>query len=79
MAIGWGIQFQQPVFLASLAAVTTAFAANLFGLFEIPLPAAVAAVLSGRTPRPPGEHSLAGSFVTGVLATVLATPCSAPF
>ena len=79
MAIGWGIQFQQPVFLASLAAVTTGFAANLFGLFEIPLPSALAALLSGRTPRPPGHHSLAGSFVTGVLATVMATPCSAPF
>ena len=79
MAIGWGIQFQQPVFLAGLAAVTTAFVANLFGLFEIPLPAALAAALSGRTPRPPGQHSLAGSFTTGVLATVLATPCSAPF
>ncbi len=79
MAIGWGIQFQQPVFLAGLAAVTTGFAANLFGLFEIPLPSALAAALSGRTPRPPGHHSLAGSFVTGVLATVMATPCSAPF
>lgn len=79
VAIGWGIQFQQPVFLASLAAVTTAFAANLFGLFEIPLPSRLAAALSGRQPRPPGQHSLAGSFVTGVLATVLATPCSAPF
>jgi suppressor for copper-sensitivity B len=79
LAVGWGIQFQQPVFLAALAAVTTAFAANLFGLFEIPLPSALAAMLSGRTPPPPGQHSLAGSFVTGVLATVLATPCSAPF
>ena len=36
--IGWGIQFQQPVFLAIMVVIVTLFAANLFGLFEIILP-----------------------------------------
>jgi suppressor for copper-sensitivity B len=76
MAMGWGIQFQQPVFLAALAAATAAFAANLFGLFEIPAPRFLARWL---TPRGQAAHPVAGSFATGVLATVMATPCSAPF
>ena len=71
-AAGWGIQFQQPVFLALMTAVMAGFAANLWGLFEIPLPRAFAALAEG-------EGRLAGPFFTGVLATLLATPCSAPF
>ncbi|KAF0116201.1 MAG: Thiol:disulfide interchange protein dsbD 1 precursor [Rhodospirillaceae bacterium] len=72
-AVGWGIQFQHPVFLAAMVTVLTAFAANLWGLFEIPLPAGLAA-LGGAKGR---GH--AGAFLTGAFATVLATPCSAPF
>jgi suppressor for copper-sensitivity B len=73
-AVGWGIQFQQPVFLTVMAAVVALFACNLFGFFEIPLPG----WLSG-TARLGGDHSLGGHFVTGAFATLLATPCSAPF
>ncbi len=74
-AVGWGIQFQQPVFLVLLAVILTLFAANLFGLFEIRLPGPLAdfAVRHGH------GSSLAGHFMTGVLATLLATPCTAPF
>jgi suppressor for copper-sensitivity B len=71
--IGWGIQFQQPVFLAALAALVTLFACNLLGWFEIVLPWRLAALAR------PGGPSLAGSFASGVFATLLATPCSAPF
>ncbi len=74
LAVGWGIQFQQPIFLAVMAAIVTLFACNLFGFFEIPLPG----WLSG-TARFGGDHSLGGHFVTGAFATLLATPCSAPF
>src|SRR5487761_87647 len=70
VAVGWGLQFQQPVFLVAMAAILTVFAANVWGLFEIPLPAAVTALSEGRT------HF--GSFFAGVLATLLATPCTAP-
>jgi suppressor for copper-sensitivity B len=76
--IGWGIQFQQPVFLAVLAVICLVFAANLWGWFEVPLPA-LAGDLALATDRRAGNHKLLGAFMTGVFATVLATPCSAPF
>ncbi len=75
-AVGWGIQFQQPIFLAVLAVVLVLFAANLFGLFHVPLPAWLGGIAAG---EPRHGHSLAGSFAAGAFATLLATPCSAPF
>jgi suppressor for copper-sensitivity B len=75
VAIGWGIQFQQPVFLVAMLLVVTLFACNLFGFFEIILPSAISD-LAGTT----GDgHSLGGHFLTGAFAALLATPCSAPF
>ncbi len=74
MSIGWGIQFQQPLFLSFMAAVVTVFACNLWGLFEIRLPAFLGGV-GGAKPT----SGLRGHFLTGMLATLLATPCSAPF
>ncbi|HVI87070.1 MAG TPA: protein-disulfide reductase DsbD domain-containing protein [Dongiaceae bacterium] len=76
-AIGWGIQFQQPLFLGFMLLVCLGFAANLFGWFEITMPrfAGDAAVGVERTNR----HPLLKSFLIGMLATLLATPCSAPF
>jgi suppressor for copper-sensitivity B len=74
MAVGWGIQFQQPLFLSVMALVVTLFACNLLGWFEVPLPA----WLGGLAEAGAG-HGLAGHFLTGTFATVLATPCSAPF
>ncbi len=70
VAVGWGLQFQQPAFLVAMAAILTVFAAGLWGAFEIPLPAALTALGEGRA------HL--GSFFSGVLATLLATPCTAP-
>ena len=72
--VGWGVQFQQPVFLAFMAVVVTLFSANLFGLFEIRLPGAVSDAASGHP-----TQGVLGHFMTGVFATLLATPCSAPF
>jgi suppressor for copper-sensitivity B len=76
--IGWGIQFQQPVFLGVLALICLVFAANLWGWFEVPLPA-MAGDLALATDRRARNHKVLGAFMTGVFATVLATPCSAPF
>lgn len=74
-AVGWGIQFQQPLFLVSMVVLVTLFAANLFGFFEIPLPRWAADRGRGK-----GEAGgLAGHFASGAFATLLATPCSAPF
>jgi suppressor for copper-sensitivity B len=75
IAVGWGIQFQQPVFLVAMTALVALFAANLWGLFEVPMPAAFGqgALAMANT------RGLAGHFLTGAFATLLATPCSAPF
>lgn len=74
-AVGWGIQFQQPVFVTAMIVVLTLFACNLLGFFEIPLPAG----LADRAGRAGQSGTLAGEFATGAFATLLATPCSAPF
>ena len=70
VAVGWGLQFQQPIFLVAMAAILVLFAANLWGLYEIPLPAVLTEMGEGRA------HL--GSFFSGVLVTLLATPCTAP-
>jgi suppressor for copper-sensitivity B len=75
MSVGWGIQFQQPVFLTIMAVVVTLFAYNLWGLFEIRLLQSVTDFSAARG----HGGSIGGHFMTGAFATVLATPCSAPF
>jgi len=75
LAIGWGIQFQHPWFLVAMAMVVTLFACNLWGFFEVHLPDAVSEIGAAQT----HQHGLGGHFMTGALATLLATPCSAPF
>src|SRR5258706_7650799 len=74
-AIGWGIQFQEPLFVGFLALIIFLFALNLLGTFEVGFPRIFRqfAVTFGR-----GE-TLSAYFVSGVFATLLATPCSAPF
>jgi suppressor for copper-sensitivity B len=74
-AVGWGVQFQQPLFLGIMIALITLFAANLFGWFEIPLPQFLADI--GANSGQGGGW--VGHFATGAFATLLATPCSAPF
>ncbi|MEC7490315.1 MAG: protein-disulfide reductase DsbD domain-containing protein [Pseudomonadota bacterium] len=75
MAVGWGIQFQQPAFLVLMISVLTLFACNMWGLFEIQLPASV----SDTATTGSDLRGLAGQFLTGVFATLLATPCTSPF
>ena len=71
--LGWGFQLQSPVFVFILAVLLLVFALNLSGVFEFGLRAtSVGAGLQTKS-------GFAGSFFTGVLATVVATPCSAPF
>lgn len=76
MAVGWGLQFQHPAFLIFMIALLLLFAANLWGLFEIPLPRFIAHIADKTHEH---EPTLAGHFFTGALATLLATPCTAPF
>lgn len=76
MALGWGIQFQQPLFLAFLIVVVVFFTANMWGFFEIGLPRLLRNKFAAPTPD---NNSLLTEFLTGVFATLLATPCTAPF
>ncbi len=79
VVIGWGIQFQQPVFLVAMTVVLTLFAANLWGLFEIRLPGSVADAAVRTEMAVERKSGLWSHFLTGAFATLLATPCSAPF
>lgn len=72
--IGWGIQFQQPWFLAGVSGLTVLFAASFFDWLAIGLPQAFVR-LSGATSR----VALVEAYLAGVFSTLLATPCSAPF
>ena len=72
---GWGMQFGNPQFLVALTALVTLVALNLFGLFEID-PGARVMDAAGTLAS---KHGPAGAFFNGVLATILATPCTAPF
>ncbi len=74
-AVGWGMQFQWPWFIAGMAALTTLFAASLWGWLPIALPRLVYDAAAMRQDRRP----YADAFLTGAFATLLATPCSAPF
>ena len=71
--IGWGFQLQSPTFVALLALLFLALALNLSGVFEFGrfLPARIAAARRG--------DARAESFLTGVLAVAIASPCTAPF
>jgi thiol:disulfide interchange protein len=71
--IGWGFQLQSPVFVVTLAAFLFWMGLSLAGLFEIGMSWMG---MGGSLAARPGY---AGSFFTGVLATVVATPCTAPF
>lgn len=71
--IGWGFQLQSPAFVAFLAALFLLVALNLFGVFE------VGQSLTGAANAAHRASGLWASFWTGALATLVATPCTAPF
>ncbi|MFT7406085.1 MAG: thiol:disulfide interchange protein [Zhongshania sp.] len=72
-AIGWGFQLQTPWFVALLACLFFVLSLNLLGLFEI---GGSWANIGSDLSR---QSGYSGSFFTGVLATVVASPCTAPF
>jgi thiol:disulfide interchange protein DsbD len=71
----WGMQMQNPVFRVVLLTVVTLVALNLFGVFEVLLPGVTSDAAAGLA----SKQGAAGAFFHGVLATALATPCTAPF
>ena len=72
-AIGWGFQLQSPAVVATLAVLFTVIGLNLAGLFEFGsvLPSSVASLQA--------KNPTLDAFLTGVLATAIASPCTAPF
>jgi len=71
--VGWGFQLQSPVFLSLLSWLFFALALNLLGVFELDF---LNTNMGNRLTRLGG---MTGSFFTGVLAVVVASPCTAPF
>ena len=74
--VGWGIQFQNPVFLVVMMMMLGVFALSLVDLVIIPVPRIAQRLAGGGAG---GARPYRGDFMAGMLATVLATPCSAPF
>ena len=72
-AIGWGTQLQQPVVVAVLACVLFAVGLSMSGVFQL------GASLGNMGERLTRRGGAAGHFFTGVLAVVVASPCTAPF
>ncbi|MEI6339900.1 MAG: protein-disulfide reductase DsbD domain-containing protein, partial [Verrucomicrobiota bacterium] len=73
--VTWAFQFQNPWFNLALASLVFIFALNLFGVFEVVLPGRATNALAEAS----SGDGFAGSFAQGIFATVLATPCTAPF
>jgi len=72
-AVGWGFQLQSPVFVALLAVLFLALALNLSGAFEF------RSLVPARLANASAAHPHADAFLTGILAVVVASPCTVPF
>ncbi|MAY82094.1 MAG: hypothetical protein CL930_15105 [Deltaproteobacteria bacterium] len=73
MQLGWGYQFQSPAYVIALATIVFVFGLSLFGVFEVP------AFGASKMSQAQNKEGMLGHILTGAFATLLATPCSAPF
>ncbi|MBN1587535.1 MAG: thioredoxin family protein [Candidatus Omnitrophica bacterium] len=71
--LGWGFQLQSPPFLVALSCLFFLLGLSLFGVFEIGLS------ISTQSAKASRKTGFTGSFLSGFLATAVATPCTAPF
>lgn len=74
-ATSWGMQFQNGQFLVVLTLLVTLISLNLFGVFEV----SAGDNVMGAAGQLASKKGSSGAFFNGVLATILATPCTAPF
>lgn len=74
-SVGWGFQLQEPLFVGVLASLLLVFGLSLFGVFEI----GTSVMSAAGSMHSSGETGVWGSFLSGVLATAVATPCTGPF
>ncbi|MFM8186104.1 MAG: protein-disulfide reductase DsbD family protein, partial [Alphaproteobacteria bacterium] len=78
--LGWGFQFQNPYFIIFLIIVLTLFTAELIGFFDLTYSQFLATILNKKITQKTSEKNIfVPNFLSGVLAVLLATPCSAPF
>ena len=77
--IGWGIQFQSPLFLSVMMLLLGVFVLAMLDRLVLPVPAFAHRLTGGFGGAASPRRLAAGDFLTGMLATILATPCSAPF
>jgi suppressor for copper-sensitivity B len=81
-SIGWGFQFQNPYFLLFLLIVLMIFISNLLGMFEFKAGSSLGGALDKKITAQESRQSnniFIPNFLSGILAVLLATPCSAPF
>ncbi len=71
----WGMQFQNPQFIMILTILVVLVSLNLFGVFEVSLSSGTVGAMNEAASKEGGL----GAFLNGILATALATPCTAPF
>ena len=67
--LGWGFQFQYPSFIVGISVLIFILALSQLGIFTFRIPS---------ISRSPKEEEFIGSFLNGILATILSTPCTAP-
>jgi len=75
ISVAWGMQFQHPYFLIIITFILSCFMLNMFGLFEFKTPQFINSVFFIKN----NQNKFTKDFFNGFFATVLATPCSAPF
>lgn len=71
--IGWGFQLQSPAFILVMMLILFILSMNLFGLFEFATPG------GSKLGSTDLKDGISGDFFSGILTTILSTPCSAPF
>ncbi len=78
-SFGWGLQFQNPYFLIFLIVILALFIGNLLGVFEVTSDQFLATILNKKiTASEERKNIFIPNFLSGILAVLLATPCSAP-
>lgn len=76
----WGLQFQNPYFLIFLIIILLSFIANMLGIFEVTPSQIISNLINKKiSEKEEGGNIFVSNFLSGVLAVLLATPCSAPF
>ena len=78
--LGWGFQFQNPYFIIFLIIILILFTAELVGFFELTYSQFLATILNKKISQQTSQNNIfVPNFLSGILAVLLATPCSAPF